>query len=100
MITSSMELGLLVLAIEFLIIALAIVFIGSRKRKIEVAAEIDDAEALVSKVSESEENRRTALATVFREKYRLSEEQVPTAVDEFLEREKAFYNAVSSLGGA
>ncbi len=94
MITTSLEVAFLILAVEFGLLAIAIsifLYRGARTAEAETAA---DATELVSKVSNTEDSRRTALETIFRDKYQYEGDELKSAVDEFMEREKAFYNAV------
>ncbi len=68
MITTSLEVAFLILAVEFGLLAIAIsifLYRGARTAEAETAA---DATELVSKVSNTEDSRRTALETIFRDK--------------------------------
>lgn len=94
MITTSLELALLILSVEFGLLAVAITFFSYRGTRSAEAESTAEASELVSKISNTEEARRTALETVFRDKYQFEGDELTEAVDEFMAREKAFYNAV------
>jgi hypothetical protein len=94
MITTSLELSFLVLAVEFALVATVIAFCAYRNTRSSEAKTTSEATQLVSKVAESEESRRLALETVFRDKYNYEGNDLQAAVAEFMQREKAFYNAV------
>lgn len=94
MMTTTLEAAFAILAIEFALLApLAVFFALSGARKVE-AATTSEATELVAKVADTEDARRSALGTVFREKYQYEGDDIDRAVEEFMEREKAFYNAV------
>jgi len=94
MITTSLEAALLVLTIEFGVLAVTIAFFSYRGARTVEAETTADATELVSKVSNTEDARRVALQTVFKDKYQFDGDELTAAVDEFMQREKAFYNAV------
>ena len=94
MITTSLEAALLILSIELIILAPVLLFIAYRRERTAAAAVSAGATELVAKVSDTEEARRGALVTVFRDKYKFDGDELQRAVDEFMLREKAFYNAV------
>jgi len=94
MITTSLETALLILTVEFAFLAAAIAFFSYRGARTAEAETVADATSLVSKVSSTEDSRRTALETVFKEKYQYEGDELGEAVEEFMQREKAFYNAV------
>ncbi|MFT4580442.1 MAG: hypothetical protein ACI8XZ_000154 [Gammaproteobacteria bacterium] len=94
MITTTLEATLLILTIEFSLLAIGITYFTFRGARTVEAESNGQATELVSKVSATADVRRTALETVFREKYQIDEASLSTTVDEFMEREKAFYNTV------
>lgn len=94
MITSSLEISLLILTIEFALIAVLIAFYSYRGVRSVEAETTADATELVNKVVETEESRRAALKTIFKVKYQYEGDELTSMVDEFMQREKAFYNAV------
>ncbi|TDJ61128.1 MAG: hypothetical protein E2O36_06675 [Proteobacteria bacterium] len=94
MITTSLEVGLLVLTLEFGLLCIAIAYyLYSRARGVEVST-VSEASELILNVTDSEDNRRLALQTVFTDNYNFEGDELDTAVNEFIQREKAFYNAV------
>lgn len=94
MITTTLEAALVILAIEFALLAPLAVFFTLRGARSVEAATTSEATELVAKVADTEDARRSALETVFREKYNYEGDELDKAVDEFMQREKAFYNAV------
>lgn len=94
MITTTFEAAFAILAIEFALLAPVVAFFTLRGARSVEAATTSEATELVTKVADTEDARRTALETVFREKYQYEGTELEEAVEEFMEREKAFYNAV------
>lgn len=94
MITTSLEAGLLILTVEFGILAAVITYFAYRGARTVEAESTAQATELVSKVSNTEDARKVALQTVFKEKYQFEGDELTAVVDEFMQREKAFYNAV------
>ncbi|MGR9090571.1 MAG: hypothetical protein ACU85U_08335 [Gammaproteobacteria bacterium] len=94
MITTTFEAAFAILTIEFALLAPVMAFFTLRGARSAEAATTSEATELVSKVADTEDARRSALETVFREKYQYEGDELDAAVDEFMGREKAFYNAV------
>jgi len=94
MITGSLEIALFILTIEFALIAFAITFYAYRGARAIKAENTANATELVSKVNETEESRRAALESIFKVKYQYEGDELTAMVDEFMQRERAFYNAV------
>ena len=94
MITTSLEIALLILTVEFGLLAIAISLFSCRGARTAEAEMTADATELVSKVSNTEDSRRIALETVFRDKYQYEGDELDATVDKFMAREKAFYNVV------
>ncbi|MFT4561332.1 MAG: hypothetical protein ACI9BW_001072 [Gammaproteobacteria bacterium] len=94
MINTTVEMSLLILTIELSLLAVGITYYTFRGARRVEAESNSQATELVSKVSATADVRRTALEIVFREKYQIEDAALQTTVDEFIEREKAFYNAV------
>lgn len=94
MITTTFEAAFAILAVEFALLAPLAVFFALRGARNVEAATTSEATELVAKVADTEDARRTALQTVFREKYQYEGDELDAAVEEFMQREKAFYNAV------
>jgi len=94
MITTTFEAAFAILAIEFALLAPLIAFFSFRGARSVEAQTTSEATELVTKVADTEDARKLALETVFREKYQYEGDELDGAVDEFMQREKAFYNAV------
>jgi len=94
MITTTFEAAFAILAVEFALLAPLAAFFSLRGQRNVEAATTSEATELVTKVADTEDARRTALQTVFREKYHYEDSELEQAVEEFMQREKAFYNAV------
>ena len=94
MITTSLEVSLLFLTVEFGLAALAILYFAHRGRRVATEETEADVSALVTKVSQTEDERRAALTSVFRDTYQFEGEELESVAQEFMLREKAFYNAV------
>ena len=94
MITTSLEAALLILTVEFGVLVAAITFFAYRGARTVEAESTAQAIELVRKVANTEDARSLALQTVFKEKYQFEGDELTAVVDEFMQREKAFYNAV------
>ena len=94
---TTLEISLVVVALEFGAIALTFGLM-LRKRGVETVktaqeeakAAVEFAEAVVEK----EPSRREALELIFREKYKLDDDTIAARADEFVERERAFYQTL------
>jgi hypothetical protein len=91
---TSLELALLVLTVEFALIAGAITFVALRRGRQTAAAQVTQANDLVAKVDADETARRAALSAIFSETYRFDSSETERVVADFIERERAFYNAI------
>lgn len=94
---TSLEIALLILTIEFALIAVVILFRSYRSARQSEVQVASDATALVKRVSDAQESRRLALGTVFKEKYQYDGDELTQTVDEFMQRERVFYNAVANI---
>ncbi len=94
---TSLEIALLVLTIEFALIALVILFRSYRSMRQSETKATTDATELVKRVSDAQESRRLALGAVFKEKYQYDGDELTKTVEEFMQRERVFYNAVTSI---
>ncbi|MBI4694858.1 MAG: hypothetical protein HY749_12630 [Gammaproteobacteria bacterium] len=92
MIETSLELALLILAAELAILAFVLLFVFMRKARRKEAQVEAEATALVEKVEVSDSGRREALTTIFKNTYKFDDDEADTAVSQFVERERAFYN--------
>lgn len=94
---STVELSLLAVAIEFGVIALGLwIWMLLRQRR-SARQDQEGAEALQEEVEAKEPTRREALRTIFAERYNVDEEQLDAKVEEFVERERSFYQALLTV---
>lgn len=94
MITTSLEVALLVLTVEFALIAIGLGFSlwrGGRRQEETTLANVN---ALVSTVENVAAPRREALLAVLQDTYRFAGDEAEKVVTDFIEREHAFYNAL------
>lgn len=94
---STLELAGLILTGEFALIAWAILFLVLRRQRKQLHAEHAHAGAVMEHIETQEVSRRDAVASLFEKTYRLEGEELESKVDEYVAREKAFYNAMLSL---
>jgi hypothetical protein len=94
---SALELGSLILAAEFALIAWAILFFLLRRQHRQIHSDHAHAGAVIDTLETTEVSRRDALATMFKSTYRLEDAELEARVDEYVAREKAFYQAMLSL---
>jgi hypothetical protein len=92
--TTSLEVGLLILLVEFAAIAGAIVFIALRRGRHTEKTQATEITGLVHKVEATTEARREALSAIISETYQFEAEETERVVSDFIERERAFYNAM------
>jgi hypothetical protein len=90
-------LGTLVLSLEFALVSWVILFVLLRRRRLESHADQAHAGAVMEHLENSEMSRRDALSSLFETTYRLEGDELAAKVDEYVAREKAFYNAMLSL---
>ncbi len=94
---STLELGALILAGEFALIAWGILFLMLRRRREQQHADHAHADTVMQHIETQEVSRRDAVASLFEQTYHLAGEELTSKVDEYVAREKAFYNAMLSL---
>ena len=92
--TTALELGLLVLTIEFALVAIAIGGLALRGGQRTHAVQVTAAASLVTKVEATEAARREALSAIFCDTYNFEAAEAERVVTDFIERERAFYNAM------
>lgn len=94
---TSLELAALLLAVEFALLAwLGPVLILRRSRQ-QVASEETQASALLNDAVKKEPSRRDALTTIFASTYQLEGDELEQKINEFVEREQAFYEVMTSV---
>lgn len=91
---SSLDLALLVLCVEFALVAAGILFFARRAGKAQEARVVDNVTSLVNTVERSEGQRREALLITMQDTYRMDAAEAERVVSDFIEREHAFYNAL------
>ena len=94
MITTSLELALLLLCCEFALLAATYVWFQRRRERRQETTAVADITSLVTNVERTETQRRTALLATMQEIYRFGPEEAERVVSDFIERERAFYNAL------
>jgi len=93
-ITTTLELALLVLSVEFALLSAGLCFVLLRGGKRQEQHTIASVSSLVTSVEQAASPRREALLTVLRETYRFDDDKAEKVVSDFIEREHAFYNAL------
>jgi hypothetical protein len=91
---TSLELALIILSVEFALLALGLTFYLRRGSNDQRAAAVDSVTTLVGTVERTEKHRRDALLTTMQEIYRMEPDEAERVVSDFIERERAFYNAL------
>jgi len=91
---TSIEAGLLFLCVEFGLLACGIAFLTLRHGRHVERHQVAQVAGLVQKVDGTTEARRAALSAVVAETYRFEPEETEKVVTDFIERERAFYNAM------
>jgi len=94
---TAIELGSLILAVEFGFIAWGTLFLLLRRNRDQRHTDQDHASAVLEELQEQELDRRDALSNLFANTYKLEGNELSSKVDEYVEREKAFYSAMLSL---
>ncbi len=94
---STLELGSLMLALEFALLSWGVLVMMLRRQRRIAHEDHAHAGAVIEHLETNEVSRRDALATLFETTYRLEGEDLAAKVDEYVAREKAFYNAMLSL---
>ena len=93
----TLELSYLILAGEFGLLACAtLALMWFRQRKSAVVDE-QGAKALETEVTGKEPTRREALQTIFAERYNIVAEELDAKVEEFIERERSFYETLLTV---
>ena len=94
---NALELSGLILTVEFALAAWAILFILLRRQRQSLQTDHAHADAAIKELASSEVSRRDALSNLFQSTYGLEGEELESRVNEFVEREQAFYSAMLSL---
>lgn len=91
---TSLEVGLLILAVEFALIACGVTFAVLHRSRSTQQHQVTEITGLVNKVAATTDVRREALSAIFAETYRFDPAETEHVVSDFIERERAFYNAM------
>lgn len=91
---SALEFALLCLTVQFAGVAGGILFAFLRRGRAQVQAQAEAVTGLVSKVEATADARRAALSAIIAETYRFDDGETERVVTDFIERERAFYNAM------
>ena len=91
---TSLEAGLLILAVEFALIACGVTFAVLHRSRSTQQHQATEITGLVNKVAATTDVRREALSAIFAETYRFDPAETERVVTDFIERERAFYNAM------
>jgi hypothetical protein len=94
---TTIELAGLILATEFALVACAVPAWLPRSTRRQHTLEADGARRLLDDVERAEPNRREALETIFADAYKLDADELGARVDEFIAREQAFYQVMTSV---
>ena len=97
MIGSSLELALLILAIEFGALCIVILFKTRKSERTQQTTAVAQVSNLIGAVERTEDARKEALRTTLQEIYKVDAQDAEGMVEEFVEREHAFYNAVIGI---
>ncbi|BCU05850.1 hypothetical protein [Allochromatium tepidum] len=94
---STLHLAALILAGEFALLAWIILFFMLRRQRHQEHDDVVHADAVMEHLEANEVSHRDALTNLFESTYRLEGEELAAKVDEYLERERAFYNMMLNL---
>ncbi|MGE0484096.1 MAG: hypothetical protein AB7Q81_08140 [Gammaproteobacteria bacterium] len=94
---TTLELAGLVLSAEFALVACVVPALLWRRGRSQTAAERGDAQRMLDGVESAVPTRREALATIFASTYQLEGDDLDARVDEFIAREQAFYEVMTSV---
>lgn len=97
MINSSLDLALLILAIEFGLLCIVILFKTRKSERAQQDTAVAGVTSLIGAVERTEDTRKEALRTTLQEIYKVDAAEAEGMVEEFVEREHAFYNAVIGI---
>lgn len=94
---STLHLAALILAGEFALLAWIILFWMLRRQRHQERNDEAHAGAVMEHLEASEVSHRDALTNLFENTYRMEGEELAAKVDEYLERERAFYSVMMNL---
>lgn len=94
---TTLELAALVIAVEMLALAWLVPFMLLRRARRRDDADRSDAAEMLAGAEAREPNRREALSTILSSVYHFEGEELDTKVNEFVEREQAFYQMMTRV---
>ncbi|MGH8596611.1 MAG: hypothetical protein ACREXT_08135, partial [Gammaproteobacteria bacterium] len=94
---NTLDAGLLVLTVEFALVACGLAFLQWRGGRRQTLKETNTVGDLVATVEGATDARREALTAIFTATYGFDAAEATRAVADFMERERAFYNAMISI---
>ena len=94
---STFQLAALILAGEFALLAWVILFLMLRRQRHQEQDDQVHAGAVMQHLEAREPSHRDALANLFETTYNLEGDELAAKVDEYMERERAFYNVMLNL---
>jgi uncharacterized membrane-anchored protein YhcB (DUF1043 family) len=94
---TTLELAGLVLSAEFALVACVVPALLWRRGRRQATTEQGDAQRMLDGVESAVPTRREALATIFATTYQLEGEDLDARIDEFIGREQAFYEVMTSV---
>lgn len=94
---STLELNGLILSVEFALLAWGILFILMRRQRRSQQTDHAHADAALDEMKTGEPSRREALSTLFESTYGIAGDELTAKVDEYVNREQAFYTAMMRL---
>ncbi len=97
MILTTLEIAALIVALEFAVLAWAGPVLLLRRRTRSASAEAEGAATLLAEVENKMPSRREALTTIFASTYQLEGDELEAKIEEFVEREQAFYQVMTSV---
>ena len=97
MMMTTLEVAALVIAFEFAIAAWLGPVLMLRRKQVAVQGEKAEVAAIIEDVEAKEPTRRDALATIFTSTYQLEGDELEQKIDEFVQREQAFYQVMTSV---
>jgi hypothetical protein len=94
---TTIELTSLILAFEFALVGIVAFFIMRRRQQKNQLIQQNNVEAMHQEIAVQEPSRRERLKTLFQTRYSLDDDSIDEKVEEYILREKAFYNAMLSI---
>lgn len=94
---TTLEVAGLILTTEFALVACVLPAWLLRRTRRQETLEAHGAQRLLDDVERAEPNRRQALETIFASAYKLEADEIGARVDEFIAREQAFYQVMTSV---